>query len=693
MKNKRRRINGIIHIYSICIYFIFTFISYSACIEKQNLYEKMKLVFDSEIFLIIEGNGTQQILNNNNNKTDLFNFEVWDYQDYYFAYSPSEILVNGKKTDIVDFYVYNLTLEENNITIRFNETITDCNVMFANLDNIKYVNFNNFDFSKVTSVKGILKECSNLISVDLSTFNKAITDTSYMFSGCSNLVSLDLSSMDTSSVTCFHDMFLGCEKLISLDLSNFDTSSAILMGGMFGYCHNLVSLNLSSFNTSKVTYMSHMFLECTSLIYLDLNNFNTKSIQSITNMFQDCNPNLIYCIKEANSNNERLRNEIEIESDNKVNNCSDICFYENKKIIFDNKTCALNCTDINKYDYNNICFSTCPDGIYNLGDKICIENEQKNSESIDSNDKDNIINNIINELIAGILDPLILKDIENEQKDIIFTEKNITYQITTPYNQENNEYNNNISTINLGLCEDRLKLYYNISNNKKLLILKTDIYEENSLKPKIEYEVYNSETKEKLDLNICKNITINVSIPINNPIMLEENNYYKNYFKLNLSHEYYKDICFPYTTEANTDITIKDRIDEYHKYYEFCPNNCIFKEYNNKKKQAICECNVDINDIIHDFKDIKNIININIMKCYYTLFKKEGIIKNIGNYTIDVILIIIIILSILFKIKGYNKLIMKINMIFENIKDLKEKKKEKVINNVNNPLKKKKIQK
>ena len=86
--------------------------------------------------------------------------------------------------------------------------------MFAHLDNIKYVNFNNFDFSKVTSVKGILIECANLISVDLSTFNKSITDTSYMFSGCSNLVSLDLSNMDTSSVTCFHDMFLNHNNCI-----------------------------------------------------------------------------------------------------------------------------------------------------------------------------------------------------------------------------------------------------------------------------------------------------------------------------------------------------------------------------------------------------------------------------------------------------------------------------------------------
>ena len=73
----------------------------------------------------------------------------------------------------------------------------------------------------MTSVKVILIGCTNLISVDLSKFNKAITDTNYIFSSCSNLVSLYLSNMDTSLVTCFHDMFLGCEKLISLDIFLF----------------------------------------------------------------------------------------------------------------------------------------------------------------------------------------------------------------------------------------------------------------------------------------------------------------------------------------------------------------------------------------------------------------------------------------------------------------------------------------
>ena len=354
-------------------------------------------------------------------------------------------------------------------------------------------------------------------------------------------------------------------------------------------------------------------------------------------MFNDVPENVVYCIKESNSNNQRLRNEINNHNFKDNNNCSDICFYENKKIIFDNLTCGLNCTDINKYDYNNICFSSCPDGIYNLGDKICIENDIENSSnyinndtSIDSSnyinndisidsyidyfnnniksnnnstDKESIYINIRNKIINGNLDDFITDIIEKRKEDLIIKENNIIYQITSTYNQKNNEYTN-ISIIDLGLCENKLKLDYNISNNTELL--KTDIYEEELSNNKIEYEVFNIETKEQLNLKKCKDIKININIPINNMIIDENNT-----FKLNSSHEYYNDICFPYTTKMNTDIILKDRINEYYKYYEFCPKNCGFKGLNSNKDHVICECNVDFNDIINNFKDIKSTVNIN----------------------------------------------------------------------------------
>ncbi|MDE6699647.1 MAG: DUF285 domain-containing protein [Acetatifactor sp.] len=61
-------------------------------------------------------------------------------------------------------------------------------------------------------------ECSNLKSVDVSSFNTdCVTDMSSMFYGCSSLKSVDMSGWDTSRVTNMYSMFSGCSGLTSVD--------------------------------------------------------------------------------------------------------------------------------------------------------------------------------------------------------------------------------------------------------------------------------------------------------------------------------------------------------------------------------------------------------------------------------------------------------------------------------------------
>ena len=223
-------------------------------------------------------------------------------------------------------------------------------------------------------------------------------------------------------------------------------------------------------------------------------------------------------------------------------------------------------------------------------------------------------------------------------------------------------------------------IYNNISNSSSLLILKMDIYEKRFLIPIIEYEVFDKETKKKLDLNICKDLQIEISIPAN----IDE----KNLFKYNPNSDDYNDICFPYTTKNKTDITIKDKRNEYkNNNLSLCESNCNYIDYNSTTKNVLCKCNIkmkfpliseiEINKdkLLNNFKDVKNTNNINVVKCYYTLFKKEGIIKNIGNYFICIIIIISIILSIYFAAKGYNTFKNRIEKI------LNQNKKEKIKNN------------
>ena len=161
--------------------------------------------------------------------------------------------------------------------------------MFYKCNKLTSLNLSSFNTSKVTDMNNMFYYCNNLTSLDVSHFNTSkVTSMFNMFEYCSSLTSLDLSSFNTANVTDMDYMFFGCSNLTSLDLSSFNTSKVTNMTSMFSSCSGLTSLNLSSFNTSKVTSMQAMFQECSSLTSLDLSTFNTNQVQYMSFMFKDC---------------------------------------------------------------------------------------------------------------------------------------------------------------------------------------------------------------------------------------------------------------------------------------------------------------------------------------------------------------------------------------------------------------------
>ena len=367
------------------------------------------------------------------------------------------------------------------------------------------------------------------------------------------------------------------------------------------------------------------------------------------------------------------------------------CPNEFPKLIIDKRQCIFNCNSDKKYkfEYNNICYESYPEDYY-ISESYTtnyihkeeytksLTYEIENSEYIEecnTNDlfkgkciinnpetKDYLMLQIKNQIIKGQLNSLLLNVTKGEKQDLIAKYGDIVYQITSTENQISNEYYN-ISTIILDECENILKEHYNISKEEPLLIFKIDSYEEGILIPIVEYEVYNSDTKEVLNLNLCKNEKIKILLPA---IIDEEN-----YFKYNTSSDFYNDICNSYTTEYGTDITLKDRKNEFiNKNMSLCESKCDYEGYISEKKKAKCECEIKtkislISEILSNkdklwsnFIDIKNIINIKVMKCFRTLFTLEGLKKNIGNYILLSIIFINLCLFFVFLIKG-NKIILK----------------------------------
>ena len=532
----------------------------------------------------------------------------------------------------------------------------------------------------------IFNELINITKVDLSGFNKKPVDTSYMFKNCKNLKDIIFGDFDTSKVTSMAHMFSGTAVKL-LDLSKFDTSSVSNMNYMFHNNKELISLDLSSFDTSKVTKMDNMFYSCESLLFINLYSFKENSELNILKMFDFTKDDLFYCI---NDKMDKIKNLLSQKKN--VNMCDHDCFKShNKKIVPAKKICVDNCNETEYlYEINNICYnSSINDNLSQnnitekIEDEILLNETDKKNELMDNctteeffkglcdidnktlstEKKDNMINTIIDNIISGNLDSL-LTEITNGENDFYIKEDDVVFQITTSDNQKNNEYNN-VSTINLGECEDVLKEKYHINKSLPLIILKIDYFMEGLLIPIIGYEVFDPINKTKLDLSYCKDFLINYNIPVS----INEDNLEK----YDPNSSYYNDECTSTTSEEGTDITINDRQIEYNENnMSLCENNCTFTEYNSNSKKSVCMCEIKskiytISEILEsketvskdfntDKKTSSSASSVSTMKCFNTLFSKYGLLKNIGNYILLFIIVVFCVSSIFFYKVGFNLL-------------------------------------
>ena len=113
---------------------------------------------------------------------------------------------------------------------------------------------------------------------------------------------------------------------------------------------------------------------------------------------------------------------------------------------------------------------------------------------------------------------------------------------------------------------------------------------------KVEYDIYaklNGENLTKLSLDSCKNNKISLYIPINNVDNID---------KLNSKSGYYNDLCYTATSDSGTDISLKDRKNEYPSK-AVCQDGCEFSDYDYNSKKAKCSC--DAKESASSFKDIK----------------------------------------------------------------------------------------
>ena len=281
--------------------------------------------------------------------------------------------------------------------------------------------------------------------------------------------------------------------------------------------------------------------------------------------------------------------------------------------------------------------------------------------------KDEIINNKCNKGGIISLDQInsIKKDLLEYNNNILIKTENMNIQISTQEEQKIDIPE--ISSIDLGECENILKAHYNIPKNELLIIFKIDFKTENFSSTYVQYEVYDPTRKNKLNLTLCKDvpITINVPITLDKSIDLIYDTFTESGYNIfNENDSFYQDICSTYTTINGTDMLLSDRkkdIFSISQNQSLCQIGCEFKLYNSTTKKAKCDCetkvikddeiaNLNIKELF-DKKEIANNFyntltnsNFRVLKCFKLIFSPK-IKDNIGAILMISILIIFIILE------------------------------------------------
>ena len=327
-----------------------------------------------------------------------------------------------------------------------------------------------------------------------------------------------------------------------------------------------------------------------------------------------------------------------------------------------NEKCKL-CKEKDLYKIGNLCQLECPSGFTkNKINHFCKLNDdncyfEKYNIDVPLNELNKEINFIA----------LNYSKYYYNSENIVVVLENTKDKFSTVIYQSNYciDQLNESSKLDLLNCPDKLKKYYNLSNNSPLIILKTDVNSNPFNTDSVGYAIY-SNSGERLNFDICENEKINIKIPVteNNGGNIDlARNLSKNGIDIyNINDPFFNDICLRFTSEEGKDVPLNERV-KYFQNVSVCQNDCTYKEMNYSSMEAICDCNIKTNFIIEilnnsmtsDFLDMVSNANFELFKCYKNVFNKREF-KNIGGWVIFIFFIIEIIFTILYCIYDMDKL-------------------------------------
>ena len=214
-------------------------------------------------------------------------------------------------------------------------------------------------------------------------------------------------------------------------------------------------------------------------------------------------------------------------------------------------------------------------------------------------------------------------------------------------------------------CENKLRAYYNLSNDSVLSVFQTEVTSSNSksLTNKVQYVVYD-EDNTQLNLSVCENEQIKISYAIKDDSNFNLTRY--SYFEekgidiLDSTDPFFNDICYTYS-DGTSDVILSDRINDIYQNYSLCDSGCEYQGLNSTMGTISYSCNVtdtDSDDDDDETANLKSIIlslfsdsTFGVVQCYKRVFQDDKT-SNIGFWVFLVIIIAHIPLYAQFFMKG-----------------------------------------
>ena len=152
----------------------------------------------------------------------------------------------------------------------------------------------------------------------------------------------------------------------------------------------------------------------------------------------------------------------------------------------------------------------------------------------------------------------------------------------------------------------------------------------------------------------------------------------------NPNHDFFNDICFKFTSEKGTDVTLESRVEDYYQNITFCDDkknsHYIAFNYSEDKNSITYRCsygygfykaetdsnnNVSYIDLIDsELKTFVSVSNFKVITCFTKFLNLRDIIRNYGGMICILVLIIQIICFLLFCFRGIKSIKKQINDLF-----------------------------